>query len=113
MGEYIITAQKENIEINFYLGMSQLFYYCEIGLKLSGALGERATNDPKYRRLGVTAIAGCLDPDYKPSRKMPQTKEEVKQTFENCKEDLLKYCKDILSNDVSIWPLVVKFLKKK
>ncbi len=112
MGEYVVTAQKDDIELNFYLGISQLFYYCDLGLKLSGELGERASTDPKYRSLDVSAIAECLDPAYKPPRKMPQTKEEVKQTFENQKAELLKYCKDVLSGDISIWPVVVKCLEK-
>lgn len=114
MGEYIITAKKDDIELNFYLGMSPLFYYCSVGIKLSGKLGERATTDPKFRNMGVSAIAKCLDPYYyNPSRKSPQTSEEVKLDFENYKEDLLKYCKNILSGDVSIWPTVVDCLKKK
>jgi hypothetical protein len=92
MGEYVVTAQKDDIELNFYLGISQLFYYCDLGLKLSGELGKRATPDPKYRKFGISVIASCLDPEHKHSRKMPQTKEEVKQSFENLKEDLLKYC---------------------
>jgi hypothetical protein len=113
MGEYIITARKTDIELNFYLGVSQLFYYCSAGIKLSGKLGNQATNDSKYRNLGVIAIAECLDPEYKLSRKNPQTSEEVKKQFENRKEDLLQYCHDILSCDVSIWSTVVKCLKKK
>ena len=113
MGEHIITAKKDDIELKFYLGMSQLFYYCDVGIKLSSELGEGATSDPKFRNLGVSVIAKCLDSDYKPSRKSPQTSEEVKQAFENRKDDLLKYCKDILSGDVSIWPTVVDCLKKE
>lgn len=112
MGEYVITAQKDDIELNFYLGTSQLFYYCDLGLKLSGELGKKATPDPKYRKLGVSVIASCLDPEYTHSRKMPQTKEEVKQTFEKQKAELLKYCIGVLSGDISIWPVVVKCLKK-
>lgn len=112
MGEYIITARKEDIELNFYLGVSQLFYYCSVGIRLSGKLGKRATANPKYRKMGISTIAKCLDPEYKPSRKSSQTSEEVKQQFENRKDDLLKYCKNILSGDVSIWPTVVKCLKK-
>ena len=72
----------------------------------------RENDAPKYRNLGVSVIAKCLDPDYKLSRKSPQTSEEVKQAFENRKEDLLKYCKGILSGDVSIWPTVVDRLKE-
>jgi hypothetical protein len=113
MGEYILTAKKDDIELNFYLGVSQLFYYCSVGIRVSGKVGEKATTDPKFRNMGVSVIAKCLDPDYKPSTKSPQTSEEVKQDFENRKEDLLKYCKDILSGDVSIWKTVVKCLKEK
>jgi hypothetical protein len=112
-GEYIITARKTDIELNFYLGMSRLFYHCSVGIKLSGKLGKRATTDPKYRNMGVTTIAECLDPEHKLSRKSPQTSEEVKTEFGNRKEDLLMYCSDILSGDVSIWITVVKCLKKK
>ena len=65
MGEYIITAKKGDIALNFYLGVSQLFYYCSVGIKLSGELGERATPDSKYRNMGVSTIAECLDPEYK------------------------------------------------
>ena len=113
MGEYILTAKKNDIELNFYLGLSQLFYYCSVGIRLSGEVGDRATTDPKFRNMVVSVIAKCLDPDYKPSKKSPQTSEEVKQAFEKCKEDLLKYCKDILSGDVTIWATVVKCLKEK
>jgi hypothetical protein len=112
MGEYIITAKKGDIALNFYLGMSQLFYYCSVGIELSGDVGERATIDPEFRDIGISVIAECLDPEYKISRKNPQTSEEVKQDFKNRKEDLLTYCKDILSGDVSIWPTVVKCLKE-
>jgi hypothetical protein len=112
-GEYIITAKKTDIELNFYLGVSQLFYYCSIGIRLSGKMGKRATNDPKYRNIGVSKIAKCLDPEYNSSRKSPQTSEDVKKQFESRKEDLLKYCSDILAGDVSSWPAVVKCLKTK
>jgi hypothetical protein len=112
-GEYIITAQKGDIALNFYLGLSKLFYYCSVGIKISGNLGRKATADPKYRNIGVSTIAECLDKEYKTSRKSPQTSEEVRQTFEIRKEALLKYCKDILAGDVSRWSAVVKCLKKK
>jgi len=112
-GEYIITAQKGDIALNFYLGLSQLFYYCSIGIKLSGELGKRATPDAKYRNLGVSTIAECLDPEYKLSRKSPQTSDEVTQKFEDPRKDLLKYCKNILSGDMSSWSALVKCLKKQ
>ena len=113
MGEYIITARKTDIEMNFYLGVSQLFYYCSVGIRLSGKLGKRATGDPKFRNLGVSTIAKYLDPGNNPSRKNPQTSEEVKKQFESRKEELLKYCNGILLGDVSVWSTVVKCLKNK
>lgn len=112
MGEYVITAKKTDIELNFYLGLSQLFYYCSVGIRLSGELGKKATSDPKYRGIGVSTIAECLDPEYKLSRKNPQTSEEVRKEFSSRKEDLLKYCKDILSGDVSVWPAIISRVKK-
>ena len=112
-GEYIITAKKIDIELNFYLGVSQLFYYCSAGIKLLGELGKRGTTDIKYRNIGISTIAKCLDSEYKPFRESSQTSEEVKQQFENIKEDLLKYCKGILSGDVSIWPTLISCLKNK
>ena len=111
MGEYIITAKKGDISLNFYLGVSQLFYYCSVGIRLSEELVEKAAVDSKYRNLGVSVIAKSLDPEYKSSEKKPQTSEEVKQEFENRREDLLRYCKDILSGDVSVWSTVVAQLK--
>jgi hypothetical protein len=111
MGEYVITAQKGDIVLNFYLGISQLFYYCDLALKLSGELGKRATSGTKYLELSVSVIAECLDPDYKTSGKMPQTKDEIKLAFESRKEELLKYCGGILSGDVSNWQRAIKLLK--
>ena len=31
MGEYIITAKNGDVALNFYLGLSQLFYLCSVG----------------------------------------------------------------------------------
>lgn len=48
MGEYIITARKTDIELNFYLGVSKLFYYCSVGIRLLGKLWRRATFDRNF-----------------------------------------------------------------
>ena len=102
-GEYSTTALKDGIALVFYVGVSQLFYYCSVSIKLSGEIAEKATSHLRYRSLGVAAIAKGRDPDHKQPRKAAQTKEEVKAMFEAEKEDLLKYCSDILSGDVSSW----------
>jgi hypothetical protein len=102
-GENVITASKGDMDLNFYLGTSPMFYYCSAGIKLSGNTAEKATPHVKYRSMGVSAIAKGLNPDYKRPTKGAQTKEDVKELFEAEKDDLLKYCKDILLGDVSSW----------
>jgi hypothetical protein len=106
-GENIITASKGGIDLLFYLGASPLFYYCNISIKLSGDIAEKATSNLGYRHLSVSSVARCLDPNYKRPSKGAQTKEEVIGLFEIEKEDLLKYCKDILLGDVSFWSSIV------
>ena len=102
-GENTITASKGDIDINFYIGISQLFYYCSAGIKLSGEIGERATAHAKYRSMGISAIAKGMDPNYKSNNRGAQTAEEVKKAFEEERDDMIKYCKNILLGDVSSW----------
>jgi hypothetical protein len=107
-GEDSVTASKDGMDLVFYIGVSQLFYYCSVGIKLSDHLAEKVTSRVKHRSLGVTAIAKALDPSYKARRKAAQTREEAREMFEAEKEALLKYCTDILSGDVSTWYRIVK-----
>ena len=112
-GENKITASKGNIDINFYLGASQLFYYCSAGIKLSGETGEKATPHVKSRSLGISAIAKGIDPTYKSNNRAAQTAEEVKKAFEAERDDMIKYCKDILLGDVSSWTSVANQLAEE
>ena len=50
---------------------------------------------------------------YKQRRKAAQTKEEVRAMFEAEKQDLLKYCSDILSGDVSAWSKIADSLSEE
>ncbi len=102
-GEYSVMASKEGMALGIYVGISQLFYYCSVSIRLSGDIAEKATPHVRRRHLGVAAIAKGLDPNYKQRRKAAQTREEVRAAFEAEKDDLLKYCSDILSGDVSSW----------
>jgi hypothetical protein len=102
-GESTISASKGDVEITFYIGTSKLFFYCSAGIKLSGELGEKATSHVDYRNMGISALAKGMNPNYKSNNKGAQTKEEVKEAFEAERDDLLKYCKNILLGDVSSW----------
>ena len=86
------------------LERAYLAYYFSLEIELSGELGKQAASDPTYRHLGVSAIAKCLDPNYdRPVRKATnyRAEEDLREIAEGHKEDLLKYCGDILSGDVS------------
>jgi len=111
----LLIASKEELELVFRLEAIPLFYYFSLELKLSGNLAEQATSDTYYRGrgLGVSAIAQCLDINYKPSIKGAQTESELRELLETGRDELLKYCKDILLGDVSSWQVVVECLKKK
>ncbi len=102
-GEDSVSAIKDQVEITFYVGHSRLFYYCSAGIKLSGALGEKASSNPDYRAMGVSAIAKGIDPNYKSSNRAAQSAEEVRRAFEAERDDMLKYCKEILLGNVSFW----------
>jgi len=78
-GEDSISAVKDEIEIIFSVGHSRLFYYCSAGIKLSGALGEKASSNPNYRTIGISVIAKGVAPEYKSSNRAAQSAEEVKK----------------------------------
>lgn len=112
-GENILTALKKEIELNFYVGTSPLFYYCSVGIKLTEETAKKMSLNSKNYNIGVSAIAKELDPSYKQSRKGAQTVEEVRNLFEAEKKDLLKYCEDILLGDVSSLIRVVNQMSKE
>ena len=112
-GEYTIIATKSDIDLNFHIGISPMFYYCSMGIKLSGEAGEKATPHAKYRSMDISTLAEGLDPNYKRISKGAQTKEEVKESFEAEKDDLLTYCKDILLGDVSSWTPIANQMAKE
>lgn len=111
--EGLVIARRGDIELVFRLESTRLFYYFSLEINLNGKLGEKATLDPAYRHLGVTAIAKCMDPNYKISLKAAQTENELKEMMEIQKEELLNFCKDILLGDVSMWLGIVDCLNVK
>jgi hypothetical protein len=107
-GEDEIRATKKDIALVYYFGHTPRFYLCNVGIRLSGELAERATSIRHYHNMGVTGIAHYLDKDYNFTGIDVYTNEDLIQALEQEKEMLLKYCKDILSGDVSVWSEVVK-----
>ena len=111
-GENLLTASKEGLELIFYLANSPLFYYGTVAIHVVGELAKRATPHSKYHSLDISTIAEELDAQFRPSLKGAQTHTEVSELFEVQKENLLKYCSDILSGDVSSWTRVAEQLRK-
>jgi hypothetical protein len=111
-GENLLTASKDGLDVIFYLANSPLFYYGTVAIRVGGELAKKATPHSKYHSLDISTIAEELDPQFKPSLKGAQTNEEVRELFEVQKENLLKYCSDILSGDVSSWPQVAEQTRK-
>ena len=111
-GEYTVIASKGEMSLVFYLGLVPLFYYFDIGIKLSGSLAKKLTSDLYHQKhsIGMMAIANHLNSDYKPQKRGNQTKEELINAMEKRKEDLLQYCSDILAGDISILSDVVSDL---
>ena len=111
-GEYKITAEKDDLKLNFYLGMSRLFYHCDVAIELSKELKKKVNSDIGKGGISVITIATYLDPEYTYSKKASQTKEEVIAKFKTRKETLLKYCQGILSGEISDWLKVVNCLEE-
>ena len=112
-GEYTVKASKTDLELIYYLGLTPTFYLFSLGINLLGQLAEKATLNKHYHSIGVTAIAKCLDKDYKYSPSRIQTKEELIEALKKEKVDLLKYCQGVLSGDVSTWSEVVNCLEEQ
>jgi len=111
--EKLFIARKGDLELLFRLEVGYQAYYFSLEIRLLGRLGERATTDSHYRHLGVTAIAKCYDPNHKMSAEAADTTEKLQKMMETQKEELLKYCADILAGDVSSWSRIVDCLMKK
>lgn len=109
----LVVATKGSIELIFRLEPTYLAYYFSLEIRLVGELGERATSNSLYRHLGVAAIARCLDPNYDRPVKEIQTEQNLREIAEGHREELLKYCENILLGDVSSWQTVVNCLEKK
>jgi hypothetical protein len=107
-GEDEVRARKNDITLVYFLGHTRRSYLCSLSIFLSGQLAERTTPIRHYHHMAVTAIAHYLDKDFQFSGIDVYTNEDLIRALEQEKEVLLKYCKEILSGDLSIWPEIVE-----
>ena len=107
-GEDEVKARKNDITLVYFLGHTRQFYLCSSSIFLSGQLAEKTTPIRHYHHMAVTSIAHYLDKDFQFAGIHVYTNEDLVRALEQEKAVLLKYCKDILAGDLSIWPEVVK-----
>jgi len=107
-GEDTVRANKKDIALVYYLGHTPKSYLCSVGISLSGELAKQVTSIRHYHNMGVTGIAYYLDKDFNFTGIDVYNNEDLINALEQEKKLLLKYCKDILSGDVSIWTEIIK-----
>ena len=107
-GEDQVRARKDDITLVYFLGHTRQFYLCSLSIFLSGQLAEKTTPFRHYHHMAVTSIAHYLDKDFQFTGIQVYTNEDLIRALEQEKEVLLKYCREILSGDLSIWPEVIK-----
>ena len=112
--DQLIVFSKDNIQLLCRLEAIPLFYYFSLEIRLLGELAHQVASeaDSKYHHLGVSTIAGCLDPAYKSPLRGAQTEDELRELVTTARDELQKYCRDILLYDVSSWHKVIRRLEE-
>jgi len=109
----LLYAKKGDIQLIFRLEIIPKVCLFSLEIMLLGELGERATVQTFYRSLDVTTIAKYSDPKYEVPSGIPSTENELRDSMELQKTDLLKYCKYILNGDVSLWSKIVDLITEE
>ena len=109
VNDHIVIGQKKDIVVHFVFDRGILF---SVGIEVRGDLGELAISDTRYRKLGATAIARCLDKNYKPYIINIRNEDDLINQMKERALVLKKYCNQILKGDVSNWEQIVDCLLK-
>jgi hypothetical protein len=107
--DYLIIAKKQDMNLYFIFDRG-LFFSVEI--EVTGNLGERAINNRKYRKLGASTMAECIDREYEVYVKQIKNEADLIKEMKEEARVLRKYCGNILSGDVSDWERIVNCLLK-
>jgi hypothetical protein len=81
-----------------------------VAIEVTGELGEKAIADPRYRRLGASTMAECIDKEYKLRVKRIKNKKDLLDRISEEARVLKKYFGEILNGDVSKWEQIVDCL---
>jgi len=104
INDYLMVGRKEDMNLYFIFDKGILF---SVEIEVTGKFGERAIKNPKYRKLGASTMAECINDEYK----MKITKiKNANDLLSEMKEEarvLREYCRNILAGDVSDWERIV------
>ena len=62
INDYLMVARKEDMNLYFIFDKGILF---SVEIEVTGKLGEEAIKNPRYRRLGASTMAECINDRYK------------------------------------------------
>lgn len=110
VSDYLINAKKGDVLLDLRFDRGVLF---SLGIEVTGNLAEFASPDPRYRKIGATVIAKCLDKEYKSNIKKIKNEEDLINQIMDRAWVLEKYCGNILAGDVSEWKYIIDCLRKK
>lgn len=107
--DHMMIARKEDMNLYFIFDRGVLF---SVEIEVIGALGEKATKNPDYRRLGASTMAECMKEGYQLKVRFIQDKYVLISEMKEEAQVLRKYFGDILSGDVSDWARIVDCIRK-
>ena len=110
INEYTLVGQKGDVNVHFIFDRGILF---SVGIEIKGELGKEAISEARYRKLGATAIARCIDKSYKPTIIQVKNENDLIEQMMDRASVLRNYCIKILKGDVSDWERIVNCLIKR
>jgi len=110
INDYMIMARKGDMNLYFIFDQGILF---SVEIEVTGKLGDIAIKNPKYRKLGASTMAECINDEYKLKVKRIKNEDDLLFEMEEEARVLREYCANILAGDVSDWERIVNCLLKR
>lgn len=105
--DYMIVGKKGDMNLYFRFDRGISF---GVAVEVVGSLGETAISSPKYRKLGASTMAECIDSGYKLRVKRIKKEDDLLERMNEEARVLRKYFGKILIGDVSEWEKIVECL---
>jgi hypothetical protein len=93
---WVMSAEKEDCRIIFRLGRASVSVAFEL-------LGDLSKTTKYYDKLGVLAIASCINPNFKSKFKMAENDDDIKESLHELAIITKRYCSKLLKGNFSQW----------